>query len=409
MTGRARHRRRSTVAVLAAAAALTAGLLSTAPLDTAATAATTASTATGSNTATVFYYTKTHNWSTYNLHWAPDGGSWTATPGTAMQAACTDWVKKTVDLGSASGLQATFNNGAGTWDSNGGKNYALGTGVVTVKDGVVGSAEPCGTDGSPGPSPSASSSPSTSPAPSTSPSSSASPSPSGSSTPPAGNSATVFYSTAAVGWSTVNLHYAPTGGAWTAVPGVGMELACPGWFKRTVPLGSATGMAATFNNGLGTWDNNNGNNYVVPAGISTVQNSKVTANTADPCAGVKPDTTAPSVPGSVNASATDTSIVLTWEPSTDDTRVTGYQITRTGGTMGASVINAGSTVYSDTGLEARTVYTYTVKALDAAGNVSAASAAAVATTGDAPPPAKAGEMIGTDPRKDPIYFVLTAR
>ncbi|MFJ6797125.1 carbohydrate binding domain-containing protein [Streptomyces sp. NPDC091268] len=375
---------------MTAAAALTAGLLTTAPLGNTATAA---ATATG-NTATVFYYTKTHNWSTYNLHWAPDGGSWTTVPGAAMERACTDWVKKTVDLGSATGLRATFNNGSGTWDNNSGKNYALGTGVVTVKDGVVGSADPCGA---------------TIPAPSASTSASPAPSPSGSTPPPAGNSATVFYSTAVVGWSVVNLYYAPAGGAWTAVPGIGMEAACPGWFKRTVDLGSAATMAATFNNRLGTWDNNNGSNYVVPKGVSIVQNGKVTANAADPCVGVTPDTTPPSVPTAVNATTTDTSIVLTWEPSTDDTKVTAYQVTRTGGTKGASVVTVGSTVYSDAGLEPRTVYTYTVKALDAAGNVSAASAAAVATTGEAPPPAKAGEMIGTDPRKDPIYFVLTAR
>lgn len=50
-----------------------------------------------------------------------------------MESACTDWVKKTVDLGSATGLQATFNNGSGTWDNNGGNNYALGTGTITVK------------------------------------------------------------------------------------------------------------------------------------------------------------------------------------------------------------------------------------------------------------------------------------
>lgn len=60
-------------------------------------------------------------------------------------------------------------------------------------------------------------------------------------------------------------------------------------------------------------------------------------------------------------------------------------------------------------LDADTGYTYTVVALDAAGNASAPSAAASATTGHAPPPATPGQMIGTDPRKDPIYFVLTAR
>ncbi|MEV7179390.1 carbohydrate binding domain-containing protein [Kitasatospora sp. NPDC093679] len=379
MTSRSRHRRRPTAVALTAAAGLAATLLSTAPLGGAANAATTGATA--SNTATVFYYTKTRNWSTYNLHWAPDGGSWTTVPGVAMEAACTDWVKKTVDLGSATGLQATFNNGSGTWDNNGGRNYALGTGSITVRDGVIAHSDPCaggGTDPSPSPS-------------------------------PTGTTSTVYYSTAVVGWSTVNLHYAPAGGAWTTVPGIGMDAACTGWFKKTVPLGSASTMAATFNNGNGTWDNNNGANYVVPSGTVTVQNGKVTANAADPCAAVVPDTTAPTVPSNVAATATNTSIVLTWDPSTDNKAVTGYQVTRTGGTQGTVVVNTGSTVYSDTGLDANTVYTYTVKAQDAAGNVSAASAAAVATTGTAPPQPANGEMIGTDPRKDPIYFVLTAR
>ncbi|GAA5019384.1 hypothetical protein GCM10025734_72430 [Kitasatospora paranensis] len=364
-----------------------------------------------STTATVYYYTKTRNWSAYDLHYAPDGGSWTTVPGVAMEAACTDWVKKTVDLGTAAGLQATFNNGTGTWDNNGGKNYALGTGTVTVKDGVIGSADPCaGATASPSPSPSASASPTPSASPSASASASASVTPSASASPTAsGNSATVFYSTAVVNWSIVNLHYAPAGAAWTAVPGIGMDAACPGWFKKTVSLGTASTMAATFNNGNGTWDNNNGANYVVAAGTSTVQNGKVTANAADPCAAVVPDTTAPSVPGGVAASATDTSIVLTWNPSTDDTGVTGYQVSRSGGTKGSMVYNLGSTVYSDAGLEPNTAYTYTVKALDAAGNVSAASAAATATTGSAPPPATQGQILGTDPRKDPIYFVLTAR
>ena len=50
--------------------------------------------------------------------------------------------------------------------------------------------------------------------------------------------ATVFYSTATVGWTTVNIHYAPTGGSWTTVPGVGMETACTGWGKKTVDLGT---------------------------------------------------------------------------------------------------------------------------------------------------------------------------
>ncbi|WP_175607620.1 carbohydrate binding domain-containing protein [Peterkaempfera bronchialis] len=373
-------RRRTGAVVLVSAAGLVMSLLTATQTATPAAAAA----ATGESTATVFYYTKTRSWSSYYLHYAPNGGAWTNVPGVTMEAACTDWVKKTVDLNGANGLQATFNNGSGTWDNNGGRNYDLGTGTITVKDGVIAHSDPCGGDSGGGPSPS--------------------PSPGQD-----GNSATVFYSTTSVGWRTVNLHYAPNGGAWTAVPGVGMEAACPGWVRKTVDLGKATGLAATFNNGNGVWDNNNGNNYALPTGVSTVQDRKVTQNAKDPCAAVVPDTTAPTVPTSVKASATDTSIVLTWEPSTDDTGVTGYQVTRTGGSRGTVVLDTASTVYADSGLEEKTAYTYTVRALDAAGNISAASAPATATTGSKPPAAKPGEMIGTDPRKDPIYFVLTAR
>ncbi|GAA1104323.1 carbohydrate-binding module family 20 domain-containing protein [Kitasatospora arboriphila] len=101
-------------------------------------------TPTGGNSATVFYSTD-KNWSAYYLHYAPTGGTWTTTPGVAMTAACTGWVKYTADLGSAASLAATFNNGSGTWDNNNSANYALGTGNVTVKDGVVGSGDPCAT------------------------------------------------------------------------------------------------------------------------------------------------------------------------------------------------------------------------------------------------------------------------
>ena len=162
-----------------------------------------------STTTTVFFYTGTKNWPATYLHYAPDGGSWTTVPGTRMEAACTDWVKKTVDLGSAAGLQATFNDGSGTWDNNGGHDYALGTGNVTVKDGAVAHSDPCAGNGTGD-----------------------------------GNRATVYYATVTSGWSTANLHYRPAGGSWTAVPGVGMEAACAGWWKRTVDLGPATSLTA---------------------------------------------------------------------------------------------------------------------------------------------------------------------
>ncbi|MFI7361610.1 carbohydrate binding domain-containing protein [Streptomyces sp. NPDC050149] len=331
---------------------------------------------------TVFYYTKTKNWTAYNLHYAPDGGSWTSVPGVAMEAACTDWVKKTVSLGTAAGLKATFNNGSGVWDNNAGNNYDLGSGNVTVKDGVVAHSDPCaGTGPDPSPSP----------------------------TDDGANTASVYYSTATVGWTTTNLHYQPAGGSWTTVPGVGMEPACTGWVKKTVDLGTATSMQAVFNNGNGVWDNNNGGNYTIPTGVSTVKDRTVAKDAKDPCVAEPPDTEAPTVPTEVTAKADGVAVILTWEPSSDNKKVTKYQVTRTGGTKGSVVTDVSSTVLSESNLEEKTAYTYTVKAVDAAGNTSAASADAKATTGVKPPTAAQGKPLGTDPRKDPIYFVLTAR
>ncbi|MGV9232260.1 carbohydrate binding domain-containing protein [Streptomyces nigra] len=358
------------------AGALSAGLLALAAVTPEPAVTALAETAaTADNTATVFYSTKTRNWSTTYLHYAPDGGSWTTVPGTRMEAACADWVKLTVDLGAATGLQATFNDGSGTWDNNSGRNYALGTGNITVKDGVIAHSDPCAVGGEPGD----------------------------------GNQATVYYSTRTLGWTTANLHYQPSGGTWTTVPGVGMQAACTGWWRKDVDLGTATSMKAAFNNGNGVWDNNGGADYILPTGVTTVAENKVTPDADDPCADEAPDTQAPTAPTGVTARADGVSVVLTWEPSTDDTGVTGYQVTRTGGTRGEVVSDVGSTVFSDTGLEENTAYSYTVRAVDAAGNVSAASPAATATTGTKPSTPATGTPLGTDPRKDPIYFVLTAR
>lgn len=95
------------------------------------------------------------------------------------------------------------------------------------------------------------------------------------------------------------------------------------------------------------------------------------------------DTAAPSVPTGLNATAVGTSrIDLTWNPSTDDTAVTGYNVYR-GGVFLAAV---SGTSYSNTGLAGGTTYSYTVAAYDAAGNVSAQSAADSATTDSPPPP-----------------------
>jgi uncharacterized repeat protein (TIGR03806 family) len=124
------------------------------------------------------------------------------------------------------------------------------------------------------------------------------------------------------------------------------------------------------------------------AGNASIPSNTVTVTTPTP-----PDTTPPSVPQNVNASAVTASrIDLTWSASTDNaggSGLAGYRILR-GGTQIAQV-GAGILAYSDTGLTAATTYSYVVRAFDAAGNVSASSAAATATT-------SAGVVSGLDAR-----------
>jgi chitodextrinase len=99
------------------------------------------------------------------------------------------------------------------------------------------------------------------------------------------------------------------------------------------------------------------------------------------------DTTAPSTPANLTSpSHTSSSVSLSWAASTDNVGVTGYQIFRNGVQVGTST----STSFTNTGLAASTSYSFTVKARDAAGNVSAASNAVSVTTsaasGDTTPP-----------------------
>lgn len=89
------------------------------------------------------------------------------------------------------------------------------------------------------------------------------------------------------------------------------------------------------------------------------------------------DTLAPSAPAGLTASAASASQVnLAWAASSDNVGVTGYRVYRAGVLVGSP---AGLT-FSDTGLAASTLYSYTVKATDAAGNLSGASNTASATT-----------------------------
>jgi len=76
----------------------------------------------------------------------------------------------------------------------------------------------------------------------------------------------------------------------------------------------------------------------------------------------------------------DSQINIAWSGASDNVGVTGYRIFRNGGTTPIATVGPSPTSYSNTSLSAATTYSYTIKAVDAAGNVSNASTAASATT-----------------------------
>jgi Zn-dependent metalloprotease/chitodextrinase len=89
------------------------------------------------------------------------------------------------------------------------------------------------------------------------------------------------------------------------------------------------------------------------------------------------DTVAPTAPANLTAAATTSSSTnLSWTAATDNVAVTGYSIYN-GATLVTTVTGL---TYSVTGLSASTAYTFTVKAKDAAGNLSVASNAVAVTT-----------------------------
>jgi hypothetical protein len=89
------------------------------------------------------------------------------------------------------------------------------------------------------------------------------------------------------------------------------------------------------------------------------------------------DATAPSTPMNLTATGVSSSqINLSWNSSTDNIGVTGYQIYRNGSMVGSPYTNS----YTDNGLTPSTLYSYTVAAVDAGRNISAKSAPASATT-----------------------------
>ena len=109
------------------------------------------------------------------------------------------------------------------------------------------------------------------------------------------------------------------------------------------------------------------------------------------------DTEAPTVPANVKASEiTYTKATITWEASTDNVEVAGYNVYVKGTKVNASLV--ANPTYDLTGLTEGTEYTVTVTAVDAAGNESEPSEAVTFTT----------EKETVDPDPEPIVVDKTA-
>uniref|UniRef100_UPI00130068BB CBM96 family carbohydrate-binding protein n=1 Tax=Homoserinimonas sp. OAct 916 TaxID=2211450 RepID=UPI00130068BB len=195
---------------------------------------------------------------------------------------------------------------------------------------------------------------------------------------PSAVTATVSGSAATVGWTASTDNVAVTGytvyrGATAAfVPGAGTKVA-----DVTGTSYVDSGLAA------GTY-------YYKVTAVDAAGNVSAGSAAAEAVIEAAPpvDTEAPSVPSAVTATVSGSAATVGWTASTDNVAVTGYTVYR--GATAAFVPGAGTKVadvtgtsYVDSGLAAGTYY-YKVTAVDAAGNVSAGSAAAEAVVAGPP-------------------------
>ena len=185
--------------------------------------------------------------------------------------------------------------------------------------------------------------------------------------------------------------------------------------------GSITTYAWTFGDGTSSTAQNPTKTYTT-AGSYTValtvtgtggSNTKTVPNYITVTAA--PDTVPPSVPSGLTGTATSsTSVSLRWNASTDNVGVTGYRVFRCEGSTCTNFAQVGAptgTTFTNTGLNGATAYSYAVKAIDAAGNLSAYSTTFVITTpagADTTPPSAPSGVTATASGSSIINLSWTA-
>ena len=124
------------------------------------------------------------------------------------------------------------------------------------------------------------------------------------------------------------------------------------------------------------------------------------------------DTTPPTAPSNLTASATSASrINLAWTASTDDVGVYRYYLERcqgTGCTNFAQLATVNGTTYANSKLQQATSYNYRVRARDAAGNYSGYSNIAGATTRDTTAPTAPRNLTASAASASQINLAWTA-
>jgi chitodextrinase len=192
------------------------------------------------------------------------------------------------------------------------------------------------------------------------------------------NLVTIYYKR---GFATPFAHYSYQTGQWTSVPGMPILASeFVGYNKITVNIGAAANLTVAFNDGLNSWDSNNGANYTFDPGIWTftpdLAGAAGTIDSGKPDASLL-DIETPTKPTNVTANdLTKTSLTLTWTASTDNHSVVSYEVWKDGLKLTDVVTNSAEI----TGLTTGTTYKFKVRALDPAGNFSDTSSEIEVTT-----------------------------
>lgn len=119
------------------------------------------------------------------------------------------------------------------------------------------------------------------------------------------------------------------------------------------------------------------------AGVVTLTVTIGTLTTSKSSAFTYTDTVAPSKPGTPTITSNASNKVgLSWTASTDSggSGLAGYRVYRNGAQLGTASITTTNASYTDTTAAANTAYSYSIAALDGAGNISAQSTAVSVTT-----------------------------